>query len=441
MALDLRTSFRHDPSRSGHPGSHNLELEPTQGCDLQRREGNSKFQVPQLSLYQTSNGSFAKQELKRLRKVFHLWLQPEKHSKEEIISQLILEQLVMNGYCRNRSILKEKWDSSGRNLEKLVGELNDDCMKSPDFVHVHMQGQEALFSENMPLREVIYLMEQMPAGTPRGESMRTPFQGPQNIPLQTGHGDEYKDDSNIFVKRNQINVNITSQGNQVPYVVIIQEDDSPKPEEGSGSWKNLHNFRRAELGSPTSQEGSLGESSSQDVPMEVETQFLPRTDQASPKPALTNQSSDGTSRCGINQERVHSPPKSYKCEDCPRIFRFPSQLEAHQRRHRNERPFVCTECHKGFFQTSDLHVHQKIHMAEKPFRCSSCERSFSHKTNLLAHERIHSGDKPYVCCLCKKSYRQSSTYHRHVRMHQKINLKSDSATPEASSATALTKDL
>nr|XP_058139242.1 gigaxonin-like [Dasypus novemcinctus] len=52
---------------------------------------------------------------------------------------------------RKRSTLREKWDSSERNLEKLMEELTDHFMKSPDFVHVHMQEQEALFSENMPL--------------------------------------------------------------------------------------------------------------------------------------------------------------------------------------------------------------------------------------------------------------------------------------------------
>ncbi|XP_037674791.1 zinc finger and SCAN domain-containing protein 4-like [Choloepus didactylus] len=433
MALDLRTCFQRDTSRSD-PGSENLESEPSQGPGVQEGEGTSEFQGPQLSLYRTSNGSFARQELQRLRKVFHLWLQPEKRSKEEMISQLILEQFVMTGHCRNKSTLIERWNSSGRNLEKLMEDLTDDCVRSPSLVHVHMQGQEGLFSENMPLREVVFhLMEQIPAGTPRGESMRAPFRGPQGTPLQTGQGDGCRVGSNISVKTNQVNDSITSRSNRVPSLVIPQEEDSHEPED-------MQNSGRAGFGSSRSQEGSPGGPSYEDVPMEVDPQFLPRPDQATPepvppqatpKPVPTDQSTDVTSRCGANQERVHGSPKPYRCEDCSRVFRYPSQLDAHQRRHRNERPFVCAECHRGFFQISDLHVHQKIHAVEKPFKCSTCEKSFSHKTNLRAHERIHTGEKPYMCSLCKRSYRQSSTYHRHVRNHQKINLKSDPATSEA----------
>ncbi|XP_076986682.1 zinc finger and SCAN domain-containing protein 4-like [Tamandua tetradactyla] len=440
MALDLRISFQHDPSR-GDPGSDTPESEPTQGPGVHEREATSKFQDAQLSYYQTTNGSFARQELKRLHKIFHLWLQPEKHSKEEIIAQLVLEQFVMNGHCRNKSTLLQKWKSSGRNLEKLMEDLTDDCMKSPDLVHVHMQGQEALFLENMPLREVVFhLMEQMPAVTPR-ESMKADFQGPQDISLQTGQGDGHKENgSNISVKTNEVNDSITSQDYLVPSLVIIQKENSHQPEEGSVSWENLQNPRRAGLGSSRSQEESLERLSYQDVPMEVEPQFLPRPGQATPEPAPpqaipeplpTDQSSEGKTRCAINQERVLGPPKSYKCEDCPRIFRYFSQLDAHQRRHRNERPFVCAECHKGFFQRSDLHVHQKIHAAEKPFRCSTCEKSFSHKTNLRAHERIHTGEKPYMCSLCGRSYRQSSTFHRHLRTHQRTNAARPGAAPAA----------
>lgn len=56
-------------------------------------------------------------------------------------------------------------------------------------MHVHMQGQEALFSENMPLREVIvHFMKQLSTGTPRGDDMGTPSWPPQEASLETGPG-------------------------------------------------------------------------------------------------------------------------------------------------------------------------------------------------------------------------------------------------------------
>lgn len=54
-------------------------------------------------------------------------------------------------------------------------------------VHVSMQGQEALFSENMPLKEVIENFKQHQAATSATqENARTPLQTPPDMILATG---------------------------------------------------------------------------------------------------------------------------------------------------------------------------------------------------------------------------------------------------------------
>ncbi|ELV11473.1 Zinc finger and SCAN domain-containing protein 4 [Tupaia chinensis] len=302
-----------------------------------------------------------------------------------------------------------------------------------------MQGEEALFSENMPLRQVIvHLTKQKAAGTPIGETLETPFQTPQDTLLETGQGDEDEEvGSNISVKTTQVNDSITVQGSQLSSLLIIQKENSLGPDDKGVSCENSHNTRRVGLGTSRFQEETLKEHFNQDFSLEVESEFLCNPEQSSPESVSTHQNNERNSTCEEQQERFHGPPKPYKCGECPKIFRYLCHLSAHQRRHRNERPFVCTECHKGFFQASDLKMHQIIHRREKPFTCSMCEKSFSHKTNLQAHERIHTGEKPYVCSLCQRSYRQSSTYHRHLRTHQKITFKSVPSSAEASSPVVL----
>ncbi|XP_028333411.1 zinc finger and SCAN domain-containing protein 4 [Physeter macrocephalus] len=437
MALDLRISFQDEPSRKD-PGSDNLELKPSQGSAIQEGEGISEFRSTQLSLFQDSNNSCARQELQRLYKLFHSWLQPEKHSKDEIISRLVLEQFMINGRCGDRSTLQEKWNASGRNLEKFMEDLTDDGMKPPGLVHVHMQGQEALFCENMPLREVIvHFTKQLSTGTPARENMGTPFWTLQDTSLETRQKSEGKENGgNISLKTCQVNDHITSPRSQIPFLLIIQEENSPRPEEGGVCLENPLSSRRAGPGPSRSQEGSLKGPSYQDVLVEVEPEFLFKPDQVTFEPVSTHQSTEGNSAHGEHQERFQGAPKVYKCETCPKIFRYSSRLKVHQKRHNNERTYICAECGKGFFQASDLHVHQRIHVGEKPFMCSTCEMAFSHKTNLRAHERIHTGEKPYVCSLCQRCFRQSSTYHRHLRFHQKIALKSVPSTLKASLAMA-----
>ncbi|XP_077889080.1 zinc finger and SCAN domain-containing protein 4 isoform X11 [Ictidomys tridecemlineatus] len=444
----------------------NTEFRRTQGSAVQNGEIFSEFSSSQLNSLPDNGNSNARKELQRLHGIFHSWLQPEKHSKDEIISRLVLEQFMINGNCRDRSILKEKWESSGRNLEKLMEDLTDDCMGPPVLVRVHMQGQEALFSENMPLKEVIvHLKKQLSAENTTGENKGMSLQAPQDTPLETRQGEsgrpppwglscvcpflsttsfrgfftstgnEDKENAcNNFWKNTQVDDSITCQGTQTSSLLIIQEDHCLRLEDGGASCENPHNSRRGVTSH--SEKGPLEGPSYQNVPVGEQPEFLPTSDQSSSEFVPAHQSNKGDSTCGGHHEKYRGAQKSYKCKECPKIFRYLCHFLAHQRRHRNERPFVCAECQKGFFQVSDLRVHQMIHTKEKPFKCSRCEKSFSHKTNLRAHERIHTGEKPYTCSLCQTSYRQSSTYHRHLRIHQKIRLKSVSSTPKASSTTA-----
>ncbi|EHB05283.1 Zinc finger and SCAN domain-containing protein 4 [Heterocephalus glaber] len=419
MALDLRKSFSHKPS-SDDVESENLEFKSTQSSGVPKREI-SEFSSIEINSFQYSDNSGARKELQRLYHFFHSLLQPEKHTKEEIISQLAMEQFMLSGYCRDKSVLKKKWEASGRNLEKLMEDLTDDCMKPPVVVHVCMQGQEALFSEDMSLREVIvHLKKQLSAEALAGETLGTCSQGSQNAPLETRQGSEYKDGCTNSWEITQEKDNITNPEEETVSPLIIPEENCPRPAEGGVSWENTHNSGRARLGTCQLQEESAKASSYQDVPVDVGPGFFSRSDQSSPEPVPPNHSNDGNSTGEGHQEKFHGGQKSYKCEECPKTFVYLSHLLAHQRRHRNERPFVCAECNKGFFQTSDLRVHQMIHKKEKPFTCSRCGKSFTHKTNLRAHERIHTGEKPYKCTLCHRSFRQSSTYYRHQKIHEKL---------------------
>ena len=221
------------------------------------------------------------------------------------------------------------------------------------------------------------------------------------------------------MKTHQVNDSITGPSNQIPSLLIVQEENLPRLEEGGVSPENPRSSRRGESPGPSRlQDRFLKGPSSQDVLMEVEP------GQVTPEPVSTHQSSEGPSARGEHQERSHRAPKVYRCERCPKTFKYSSRFRVHQKRHNNERTYICAECGKGFFQASDLHVHQRIHTGEKPFACSTCEMAFTHKTNLRAHERTHTGEKPYECSLCQRCFRQSSTYHRHLRFHQKTALKS-----------------
>ncbi|XP_075808493.1 zinc finger and SCAN domain-containing protein 4-like [Microtus pennsylvanicus] len=318
-----------------------------------------------LNFFPNDNGSCAKQELQTLWEMFTSWLKPEEQTKEQMISQLVLEQFRKIGHSKDEFAVKELWELSGRNLGNLMQGLTDECLKPPVMVHVSMHGQEALFTENMTLKEVIeHFKEQQLVTVSTLENERTPLPIYQERLLTTD------------------NFHYHTEG--------AVSDEIPL------DLRTWHDAARY-------QEESQSEDSSRDVLM---VQVQPGI---SSRPVQTEDIQNHAANCTYDghHKRLHRDTNS--------------NLSVHKKVQKKERSFVCKTCHKGFYTVSVLRVHEIIHKEEKPFICPTCKRPFSHKATLKAHKRIHTGEKPYTCSNCQRSFRQSSTYHRHQRNCLKSN--------------------
>ncbi|XP_077186589.1 uncharacterized protein LOC143834003 isoform X2 [Paroedura picta] len=61
--------------------------------------------------------------------------------------------------------------------------------------------------------------------------------------------------------------------------------------------------------------------------------------------------------------------------------------------------------------------HPSSYPAENGYECSECGKSLSCRRTLKAHKRIHTGERPYECSYCGKFFSHSMNLKRHQKLH------------------------
>ncbi|KAK3595889.1 hypothetical protein CHS0354_014720 [Potamilus streckersoni] len=146
-------------------------------------------------------------------------------------------------------------------------------------------------------------------------------------------------------------------------------------------------------------------------------------------------------------KRYHMDDRPYKCQLCPKAYKFEYQLKVHFRSHAGERPWVCEICGARFLATFNLkqhklnmhsdetHVcdicgaslrnkgylewHKKfVHSSERPFPCPTCGQHFKTKKTLKDHKLVHKKALDFICDICSKGFKTKTRLNYHVRRHQ-----------------------
>uniref|UniRef100_A0A2K6S1F2 Zinc finger protein 496 n=1 Tax=Saimiri boliviensis boliviensis TaxID=39432 RepID=A0A2K6S1F2_SAIBB len=392
--------------------------------------------------YQEAAGP--REALQRLWDLCRGWLRPERHTKEQILELLVLEQFLAILPREIQSWVRAQEPESGEQAVAAVEALELEPGRPWQWLK-HCEDPVVIDDGDSPLDQE---QEQLPV-EPHSDLAKSQDAQPMALaqclglpgrPSSQLSGDPVLQDAFLLQEENVRDTQQVVTTLQLPPDLAAQPDLS-QGEENEPRVPELQDLQGKEvpqvshLDSPSLQPFQVEERRKRDELQVPEFQACPqmavpqstcpaggnpRSLENSPDPEVTieivlSSSGDEDSQPGpYCAEEPRSPPekrhslpashrssaeaggevqssgKSYVCPNCGKIFRWRVNFIRHLRsRREREKPHECSVCGELFSDSEDLDGHLESHAAQKPHRCGACGKSFRLNAHLLSHRRIH----------------------------------------------------
>ncbi|XP_032997908.1 zinc finger protein 184-like [Lacerta agilis] len=347
----------------------------------------------------------------RLQELCRRWLKVERHSKEQILELLILEQFLtilpaeVQSWVRDRGpetcsqavALAEDFLLRQLQVEEQEQQVSTEADVNPPKEEEVLEPGEVL-GPSWEISDAnhagLLLCDPVSADAKTRHFLECPLQRePQGPPLQRTGRD-------VPPCNKQEEAGRSSNG------LARGTEASPKEK---AAWE-LDKSQPGTLGTETQAASPNGNSVKLKPPLGIH-----------PGPGPYKCSECGKSFCRRSylsqHHRIHTGEKPYECSYCQKAFRVRAHLTKHRRLHMGEKPYKCGDCGKGFRQSSNLHKHLKMHVGAPIYRCPDCGKSFGQRSKFCQHRKAHAGGKTYRCSWCGESFGELRLLRAHRRSH------------------------